>query len=162
MRAISDYIKMALAVLMVLAATIFCAMRLLKIQVVDSDSYTKREVVTNKYTQKIPSTRGQIVDAKGLTIIGNNVSYAVFIDEKNFPTDVAEGNRVLLRLTEILQEAGVEWNDSLPLTRTQPYLFDEEVSEFLPSRSQQHYQQQQHAYHVPSSFQYYCAENLVV
>ena len=129
MRAISDYIKMALAVLMVLAATIFCAMRLLKIQVVDSDSYTKREVVTNKYTQKIPSTRGQIVDAKGLTIIGNNVSYAVFIDEKNFPTDVAEGNRVLLRLTEILQEAGVEWNDSLPLTRTQPYLFDEEVSE---------------------------------
>ncbi len=129
MRAISEYVKMALAVLMVLVATIFCAMRLLKIQVVDSESYTKREVVTNTYTQKIPSTRGQIVDATGITIIGNHVSYAVFIDEKNFPADLAAGNSILLQLTEILREAGVEWTDSLPLTTTEPYTFTEDVSE---------------------------------
>ena len=71
MRRVSDYVKMSLAVLLVLTFTVFCAMRLLKVQVVESDSYNRREVVVTEYTQKIPSTRGEIVDASGLTIISN-------------------------------------------------------------------------------------------
>ncbi len=129
MRTISDYIKMALAVLMVLVATIFCAMRLMKIQIVDSESYTRKEVITTSYTQKIPSTRGEIVDAQGDTLVANYVSYGVVIDEKNFPADPVEGNRVLLRLTELLRDAGVEWEDSLPITDAAPYEFDPEFSE---------------------------------
>ena len=83
MRRVSEYVKMSLAVLMVLATTIFCAMRLLKVQVVESESYNRKEAVINQYTQKIESTRGEIVDAQGTTIISNHVSYAAAIDEKN-------------------------------------------------------------------------------
>ncbi len=129
MRSISDYIKMVLAVLMVLAAAIFCALRLMKIQVVDSESYTRKEVVVTEYTQKIPSTRGEIVDAEGVTIIGNDVSYAVVIDEKNFPAEPAQGNAVIMQLIRILQEAGVEWTDTLPITDSVPYAFDPESGE---------------------------------
>lgn len=133
MRTISDYIKMALSVLLVLVCAIFCAMRLLKIQVVDSESYTRREVVTTEYTQKIPSTRGQIVDAAGTTVISNNVSYAVVIDEKNFPQNPAAGNEVILSVLKILTDAGIEWKDSLPITKTAPYSFDPEASEYAVS-----------------------------
>ncbi len=129
MRTISDYIKMALAVLVVLISVIYCAMRLMKIQVVDSESYNRQEVITSSHTQKIPSTRGEIVDAAGLTIIGNNVCYAVLIDEKNFPSSAAEGNATLLRVTEILKQDKVEWEDTLPITDTMPYEFDPESSE---------------------------------
>lgn len=129
MRTISEYVKMSIAVLLVLATAIFCSMRLLKIQVVESDSYTKREVVTTTYTQKIPATRGEIVDAQGNAMVSNYVCYAVVIDDKNFPTAPADGNAVLLKLVQILQEAGIEWVDTLPITMEAPYAFDSESSE---------------------------------
>jgi cell division protein FtsI/penicillin-binding protein 2 len=65
MRRVSDYVKMSLAVLLVLTFSIYCSMRLLKVQVVESESYNHHEVVVTEYTQKIPSTRGEIVDASG-------------------------------------------------------------------------------------------------
>ena len=116
MRRVSEYVKMSLAVLMVLATTIFCAMRLLKVQVVESESYNRKEAVITQYTQKIESTRGEIVDAQGTTIISNHVSYAAAIDEKNFPSSNREGNAVILQLLEILLEEGVEWTDTLPMS----------------------------------------------
>ena len=74
MRPISEYIKMTLAVLLVLASASMCVLRLMKVQVVDTGAYTKREAVTTTYTQKIAATRGEIVDAKGELLIGNHVS----------------------------------------------------------------------------------------
>ncbi|MBQ7013760.1 MAG: hypothetical protein IJN11_07615 [Oscillospiraceae bacterium] len=129
MRTVSDYVKISLSVLLVLAAAIFCAMRLLKIQVVESDHYTSKKIITSTYTQEIPATRGIIVDAEGNAIVSNEVCYAVVIDDKNFPTDPALGNAILLRVTEILSDAGVEWTDVLPISREMPYSFDPEASE---------------------------------
>ena len=127
MRTISDYIKMALAVLLVLASAILCALRLMKIQVVNSEAYSKKEVVTTSYTQKIPATRGEIVDAAGEKLIGNYVCYAVVIDEKSFPSSNNDSNEILLRLTEILSAAGNEWEDTLPITEDTPYDFQEDA-----------------------------------
>ena len=129
MRTLSDYIKMALAVLLVLASAIICALRLMKIQVVDSDAYSKKEVATSTYTQKIPATRGEIVDAAGEKLIGNYVCYAVVIDEKSFPSNNSESNEILLRLTSILSKAGNKWADTLPITPDTPYDFAEDAEE---------------------------------
>ena len=129
MRSASEYLKMALAILLVLTSASVCVLRLMKVQVVNSDAYHKNEVVTSSYTQKIAPTRGEIVDAAGLTIVSNHVSYAVVIDEKNFPSDNAAGNAILLRLTEILEEAGVTWEDSLSISRRTPYAFDSDTEE---------------------------------
>ncbi len=129
MRTVSDYVKISLAVLLVLTAAIFCAMRLLKIQVVESEHYTAKKVITSSYTQEIPATRGIIVDAEGNALVSNEVCYAVVIDDKSFPTDPALGNAILLRLTGILQEEEVEWTDVLPISRETPYTFDPEATE---------------------------------
>lgn len=127
MRTISDYIKVVLAALLVLLSAVLCALRLMKVQVVNSDAYTKKEVITSTYTQKIPATRGEIVDAAGTVIVSNHVTYAVVIDQKNFPSDNAQSNAILLRLTEILSKAGVQWEDSLPISEETPYVFPEDA-----------------------------------
>lgn len=129
MRTISEYIKMALAVLLVLVSALLCVFRLLKVQVVNTGAYSKKEIVTTTYTQKIPATRGEIVDAAGEKLIGNNVCYAVVIDEKNFPSGNAEGNAILLQLTDILSKAGNTWADTLPMTPDTPYEFLEDAEE---------------------------------
>ncbi len=129
MRTLSEYIKMSLAVLLVLTCAVLCAMRLMKIQVVNSEQYTKTKVTTSSYTQSIPATRGEIVDANGNTIVGNTVCYAVVIDGKNFPSNQEQGNAILLQLAEILEKEGVEWEDTLPISREEPFCFDSDASE---------------------------------
>ncbi len=129
MKTLSDYIKMSLAVLMVLICAILCAMRLMKIQVVNSEEYTKVKTITSEYTQSIAATRGEIVDASGTTLVGNTVSYAVWIDGKSFPSDHEEANAIVLRLAEILKEDGIVWEDTLPITTTSPFSFDTEATE---------------------------------
>lgn len=122
-RNFSDYVKIVLSVLLVLACTCFCAIRLMKIQVVESQSYHKDTSVQTSYIQKIPATRGEIVDAEGNVLVGNRVTYAVMIDEAGFPSDNQNANEILLKLVQILSDADVEWSDTLPISLNSPYRF---------------------------------------
>ncbi|MGN1403698.1 MAG: peptidoglycan D,D-transpeptidase FtsI family protein [Ruminococcus sp.] len=132
-RTASSYVKLSLASLLVLVSCCLCAWRLMKIQIVESETYTAKNVSTQKYTQTISATRGEIVDSAGNAIIENKVGYNVIIEPDTFPEDNAEGNRVLLSLTKILDENGEEWDTSLPVSETQPYTFtgDEDAVEKL-------------------------------
>ena len=119
----SSYVKLTLASMLVLLASCACAWRLMKIQIVESDTYTAKRVSTQEYTQTISATRGEIVDSSGKAIIENKVGYNVIIEPDTFPEDNAKGNQMLLSLVNILDENGVEWDTSLPISDTQPYTF---------------------------------------
>ncbi len=129
MRPISEYIKMALAVLVVLVSAAMGALRLMKVQVVNTEAYIKKDKVITSYTQKINPTRGEIVDAMGNVLIGNHVTYTVVIDEKSFPSDNHESNEVLRRLTGILAKDGTTWEDSLPISQEAPYTFSPDADQ---------------------------------
>lgn len=122
-RTASNYVKLSLASLLVLVACCLCAWRLMKIQIVESETYTAKRISTQKYTQTINATRGEIVDSAGNPIIENKVGYNVIIEPDTFPEDNTKGNHVLLALTEILDENQEEWSTSLPVSETQPYTF---------------------------------------
>lgn len=129
MKSFSDYLKTSLAVIMVLLSAALCAMRLMKIQVVDSEEYTKQEISVSTYTQKLPAARGQILDADGNTIVTNLVNYSIVIDEKSFPSQNHRSNEILMRIIRILVEDGVSWKDTLPISKQQPYVFASDASE---------------------------------
>lgn len=125
-RTASSYVKLSLASLLVLASCCLCAWRLMKIQIVESESYATRLSSEQTYSQTISATRGEIVDSDGNPIIENKVGYSVIIEPDTFPDDNAEGNQILLSLTDILQENNVEFTTSLPITATQPYAFTDD------------------------------------
>lgn len=52
----SSYVKLTLASMLVLLASCACAWRLMKIQIVESDTYTAKRVSTQEYTQTISAT----------------------------------------------------------------------------------------------------------
>ncbi len=122
-RTVSSYIKLSLASTLVLVSCCLCAWRLMKIQIVESETYVKKHTYTQTYKQSINATRGEIRDSAGNPIIENKVGYNVIIEPDTFPEDNQEGNRVLLTLTNILTENNVEWNTSLPISASQPYSF---------------------------------------
>ena len=86
-----SYVKLTLASMLVLLAGCACAWRLMKIQIVESDTYTAKRISTQKYTQTISATRGEIVDSSGKAIIENKVGYNVIIEPDTFPEDNAKG-----------------------------------------------------------------------
>ncbi len=122
-RTVSSYIKLTLASLLVLISCCLCTWRLMKIQVVESETYIQKQTYVQTYKQDINATRGEIRDSAGNPIVENKVGYNIIIQPDTFPEDNKEGNRVLLTLTSILKENNVTWNTSLPISQTQPYTF---------------------------------------
>ena len=136
-KSFSLYLKSTLLVTAALSACCLCGYRLMKIQLVDSESYTKRKYSTYRYDQVIEATRGEIVDINGASIVENKVGYSVIIEPEQFPKHYAAGNAVLIEITKMLKQCGVEPEFSLPISKSAPYTFttkDEDALEYFKNK----------------------------
>jgi penicillin-binding protein 2 len=130
---VSVYVKATGAILLVLSSACLCGYRLMKIQIVDSDSYVSLQYSTDTYQQTISATRGEIVDCNGDPIVQNSVGYNIVIEPDSFPDDNAEGNEVLLELLHLLEDVDVTFEESLPISKSAPFTFTTDDTETLDS-----------------------------
>ena len=124
MRQISEFLRGGFLVLLVLASAALGVYRLVKLQIVAAEEESQQHIVENVYTQVIPATRGEIVDCTGSPIVSNKIGYNLVIEKAYFPDDNKAGNAVIYRTVELLREAGYDWNDTMPVSRMQPYVFE--------------------------------------
>ena len=123
---------LALLLIMVMVLGIF-SVRLFQIQIVQGEDYAKLANQGYRTTVSIAASRGEIVDRNQVPLVSNRTSYAVVLDYNYFPHGSSEQKRnaqnsCLLALTQLLQEQNESWNDSLPVSKEAPYVFDEERS----------------------------------
>lgn len=97
------------------------AVRLMRLQIVHGQEYLEQASSTVTVTSSVSAARGEIVDRYGRVIAGNRVGYAVSLNRLYLPDKNL--NQTLLRLTEILSQAGEEWADSLPLSQQAPWTY---------------------------------------
>ena len=106
------------------------AFRLFQIQIVEGEYYAAQ---ANRHTQTkvdIPASRGEILDRYLRPMAVNRTTFSLALDGAFFPRGTGEEaknrqNEILLRLTSLLTERGEEWNDTLPITKTAPFTFEE-------------------------------------
>lgn len=122
-RQLSELIHNSFLILLILTATGLGVYRLTMLQISGQEDETPAPVNTSVYSQVIQATRGEIVDSRGNAIVSNKIGYNLIVEKAYFPSDAAEGNAILLQTTEILRNAGYDWNDSLPISQTAPYTF---------------------------------------
>lgn len=98
-------------------------LRLMRVQIVEGESY--RALIEQGSTRKqiIEAARGEIVDRNGTPLSLNATGYNIVLDKAFLPT--SRQNSVILELTRLLQNAGEVWIDNLPISRTQPFAFEE-------------------------------------
>ncbi|SDN57430.1 penicillin-binding transpeptidase domain-containing protein [Acetanaerobacterium elongatum] len=111
-------------VLFLFALLIFIAysLRLMQLQLVEGADYRDQ---ANKHTERsvsVTAARGEIVDRNGRPLAVNRSCYNIVFDGAFMPKKLQ--NDIIIKLTDIFTAAGVEWNETLPLTKgAGPYDF---------------------------------------
>lgn len=121
--AVSRKIRSAAMIIIVLVTMLMCILALMKMQIVDGEKYLEQAKSTRFVEQDISAPRGEIIDSLGKPVVSNKVGYNVILEKAFLSSDKQEINRIVLRIAEFLEEDGIGWNDSLPITRETPYDF---------------------------------------
>lgn len=123
MSKISSIIRSIALAAVVVVMAFLCGIRLLQTQLVDGAMYLDMTKQTRVAEQEIDAARGQIVDANGKVLNTNKIIYNINL-QYSFLVDGTE-NETIYRILTVLRKNGEKWNDSLPITKTEPYAFDE-------------------------------------
>lgn len=110
-----------IALVLVLAA--LCGVQLMRMQIVEGADFLEKSKQNAYGTQLIQAARGEIVDSKGVPIVRNKVGFNVIIERAFFPNEKARQNDIILRVALLLQKDNLEWEESIPITKTAPYTY---------------------------------------
>ena len=103
------------------------AVQLMKIQIVDGDYYASQNEKFLEGQQSIAAARGQIADASGNVLISNKSVYKVIVQKAFFPSE--KQNDIIAQVITILEDNHEEWNDSVPISATEPFTFNSDADE---------------------------------
>lgn len=95
---------------------------LYKTQVLDYDDYLARSIRSIVREEKVEASRGIITDRNGRPLVTNRSTYTLTFDASLLKTG-DNANEAILRLLQLCQEQGVDWNDNLPISRTAPFSY---------------------------------------
>ncbi len=126
MQFLKRYPRQILLALLVLGVLCFYVYKLMQMQVVEGEQYSRKAAQGSSYSQVLKAARGEIVDRNGLPLAVNRIGYNVVIN-RAFMEGNSE-NEIILRLVELVRPTGDQWIDNLPLSQTAPYTFTEEAS----------------------------------
>lgn len=119
-----DRFRTAILVAGVLATAALGGVKLMKIQIVDQGTYSEKNNPYHYTAQQIiNATRGEIKDVHGNPIVKNKLGFSITIEKASFPTDNTQANQVILKIASFLSDEGYSYNDSLPITKTEPFEF---------------------------------------
>ena len=129
MRDLLNRIRTAFLAILVVLSAAMAFIRLMSVQIVNGDDLFNESEYTSIYTQPIKASRGQIVDYKGVPIVANKVGFKIILDASKFPEDNKEGNEILIETLKLLKDNDLEWKDTMPITKEEPYEFEDDTSE---------------------------------
>ncbi len=135
MSKISKFIRTTVLILIVFVMLFLCVLRLLKLQIVDGADYLALAETSYTSEYEIIATRGQIFDINNNVLTSNSTVYKV-IFQKAFLISGTE-NEVINRTVSVLNENNEKWNDSVPISYSEPYVFtttDEEILDAFKER----------------------------
>ena len=121
MKRFFEVARIGAAIVILALCVLFAGSTLMKIQVVDGAKYLEMSRSSTTAEQSVSAARGQIVDISGSPLVENRVSYNIVISDSFFPSDRESQNEILLKISEICKADGLEWIDTIPITREKPY-----------------------------------------
>ena len=106
--------RVSICVIITLIFFLGFAAKLFMWQVVEGSDYSKIADESTSYTVTTDSTRGEILDCKGVGLAVNRTGYQVAFDRLFL--DISKLDDTIISLTELMETRGEKWIDILPIT----------------------------------------------
>ena len=100
---------------------------LYQLQVVDGAQWRANANYNITQSETVDGVRGEILDRYGRVLVSNSLGYSVELDTASMGDHV---NEVISQLLELCQKEGVEWSDSLPISKEAPWTYTKEENLF--------------------------------
>ena len=100
-------------------------MVLYNLQIVKGDEYRAASTVKIANTVTVEAARGEILDRYGRSLVGNRATYEITLNSSLMGAE-AERNANLMELITICRENGLEWTDTLPISKDAPFTYTDE------------------------------------
>ena len=113
----TSHFRLLLLGAMVIAVALIYSGILYDVQVTHHEEYLASSVRSITRTEKVTASRGIVTDRNGRTLVSNSPAYNLTFD-KSLLKSGDDDNGAILRLLKLCENRGVDWADSLPLTRS--------------------------------------------
>ena len=101
---------------------------LYRLQIIEGEKYYNQSNKITTESRTVTAARGNILDRYGRILISNKECYNIKIDTtKLFASE--DPNAVILELVKMVRGYGDDYADDLPITLTQPFEYDEGMTE---------------------------------
>ncbi|MCR4779457.1 MAG: hypothetical protein K5876_00025 [Ruminiclostridium sp.] len=129
MNGISVLIRRITLIILIFVFLFLCIVRLISMQIVEGEEYLAQTEKSYTAVQEMIATRGQIFDSEGLLMTGNRAVYRIIVQKAFLPASTQ--NDVLLGAVNVLRDCGEKWNDTVPISYTEPFEFTEDNADKL-------------------------------
>ena len=100
---------------------------LYQLQVVDGAQWRANANYNITQTETVDGVRGEILDRYGRVLVSNSLGYSVELDTASMGDHV---NEVISQLLELCEKEGVEWSDTLPISKEAPWTYTKDENLF--------------------------------
>ena len=108
--------------LMVTLLITLCVGTLYKMQIIEGAAHYDESLNTQVSTQTVTAARGNIFDRYGRVLVSNRECYNLVINTTRlFGDDVEDPNALILEMVNIVEAAGIDYTDDLPITDSPPF-----------------------------------------
>lgn len=122
MRTMTQKLRLVIVSVLFLIIFILFSLKMIEMQVVRGAEYANLANLQVNKMQTVSAARGEIVDRYGRPMAINRTGFNVVFDRAFLPS--GKENETILKLMEILSEAGESWIDNLPMSYSNPVAFD--------------------------------------
>ena len=98
---------------------------LYNLQIVKGDEYRAASTVKIANTVTVEAARGELLDRYGRSMVSNRATYQITLTTTAMGAE-AQRNANLLELITICRENGLEWTDTLPISKDAPFAYTDE------------------------------------
>ena len=95
---------------------------LYNLQIVKGDEYRAASTVKIANTVTLEAARGELLDRYGRSLVSNRATYEITLNSSLMGAE-AERNANLLELITICRDNGLEWTDTLPISKDAPFTY---------------------------------------
>ena len=107
-----------------------CVGALYQLQILNGAAYYDESQGRQVSNEVVTAARGNIYDRYGRVLVSNRECYNIHVNTSRlFNEDVFEDpNATILEMVRIVEAAGADWTDDLPITKEPPFEYDPDMS----------------------------------